>query len=222
MRSEYVACRPRPSILLTGFGAFPGVDTNATAELVPQLAAEARRRFPGHEILEAVLPVEWLLAPQRLQELVRDASPRLALHFGVSSAATGFQIELVGRNLCEARHDAAGKLPVTAQLVASGPAILASTLPAEHIVRRLQRAGLPCCTSNDAGGYLCNALLYHSLTSAHASPEPFLSGFVHLPAGLQTANGAHGEPSACGLSWRDAIAGGIEIIATCLDMQAAA
>ena len=211
---------PRPGILLTGFGPFPGVDSNATAELIPELAAAARTRFPEHEVIGEVLPVEWNQAPQALKRLLGRAKAVLALHFGVAPEVTGFQIELVGRNVRGPRQDATGQLPTCETVVATGPAILVSTLPAERIVARLTRGGFPCCTSNNAGNYLCNALMYHSLTAARARPAPFLSGFIHVPAGLAgrgcTAGGA--SPDAkCALTWSAAVAGSVEIIAACLE-----
>lgn len=202
----------RSSILLTGFGAFPGVEENATAALVPELAVAARARFPQHHVVDEVLPVEWARAPQRLQQLLAESDARLALHFGVSREAHGFQIELTGRNVCEARHDAVGTLPQAAALITGGPDVLASTFPAGRILARLREAGIPCAPSESAGTYLCNALLYHSLVNART--RPFQTGFVHLPASLTPASGAD-----CILSWQDAIAGGIEIIAACLEME---
>ena len=210
---------PRPAILLTGFGAFPGVDSNATAELIPDLAEAARARFPEHEVIGEVLPVEWNRAPQALKHLVGRATV-LALHFGVSPEVTGFQIELVGRNVRGPRQDAMGELPTCEAVVATGPAILASTLPAERIVARLTRGGFPCCTSNNAGNYLCNALMYHSLTAARTLPAPFLSGFIHVPAGLPGKHCPTGRASPdakCALTWSAAVAGSVEIIAACLE-----
>ncbi len=209
----------RPAILLTGFGAFPGVDSNATAELIPELAEAARNRFPEHEVIDEVLPVEWNRAPQALKRLLGRTRAVLALHFGVAPEATGFQIELVGRNVRGPRQDATGELPACEAVVATGPAILASTLPAERIVARLTRGGFPCCTSNNAGNYLCNALMYHSLTAARSLPAPFLSGFIHVPAGLRGKGCPGGAlPDAkCALTWSAAVAGSVEIIAACLE-----
>ena len=211
---------PRPAILLTGFGAFPGIDSNATADLIPELAEAARARFPGHEVIDEVLPVEWNRAPQALKHLLGRARAVLALHFGVSPEVTGFQIELVGRNVRGPRQDATGELPAYETVVASGPAILASTLPAERIVARLTRGGFPCCTSNNAGNYLCNALMYHSLNAASALPAPFLSGFIHVPAGLAGKDcpaGGASPDAKCALTWGAAVAGSVEIIAACLE-----
>ncbi len=207
----------RPKILLTGFGPFPGIEDNATAALVPELAAAARGRFTEHDIIEEVLPVEWQRAPQLLRQLLERNSPVLALHFGVTKRASGFQIELMGRNVCAQRSDAAGELPAAAHVIDAGPETIVSSFPAERIIARLERAGLPCTTSESAGSYLCNALLYHSLASAQALPKPCLTGFVHLPAGLSAA-----AESECLLSWSDALTGGMEIIAACLETETVA
>lgn len=202
----------RPTILLTGFGPFPGVADNATAELVPQLAAAARMRFLGHDVVDAILPVTWTEAPKLVTKLICDHEPALALHFGVAKEARGFRLERTGRNHCAVRHDATGALPDAVHLVADGPAALAATFPVERIISRLERAGVPCSASDDAGGYLCNALLYHSLTEAHARPKPHFVGFVHLPAGLAVV-----EAFDCPLSWDNALRGGLEIIAACIE-----
>ena len=163
----------------------PGLDSNATSELIVELTEAARTRFPDHEVIGEVLPVEWQQAPKVLKRLLTGARAVLALHFGVAPEARGFQIELVGRNLRGARPDACGELPSCEAVIATGPAMLASTLPAERILTRLARGGFPCCTSNNAGNYLCNALMYHSLAAARAQQTPFMSGFVHVPASLQ-------------------------------------
>jgi pyroglutamyl-peptidase len=209
---------PRPTILLTGFGPFPGVDSNATAELVPELIEAARAKFTEHDVVGAILPTEWVAAPQKLGDLLARPGTVLALHFGVSRQAEGFQIELVGRNQCKAVADAAGCMPAAECLLDDGPAELACTLPVERIVQRLTRLGVPVRTSTDAGGFLCNALLYHSLGAAHTLAKPHLVGFVHLPADLvgHGADGRRPRPG-CRLDMPAAVAGSLEIIAACLE-----
>lgn len=207
----------RPTVLLTGFGAFPGIPANATETLVPQLAAAARERFPDYDFVEAVLPVDWQRAPELLQSLLKANAPRLALHFGVSRSAEDFRIERVSRNVCEPRHDACGALPAEVAVVRSGADTLSTTLPIEHIVARLRDIGVPCCTSDDAGAYLCNALLYHSLAAAGTQATPHIAGFVHIPAALAAGACDPAEMVECRLTWPMAVAGGLEIIAACLE-----
>ena len=177
----------RPTVLLTGFGAFPGVAANATETLVPQLASAARERFPDYDIVEAVLPVDWQRAPELLQSLLKANAPRLALHFGVSQGGGGLpdRAALPQRLRAAPRRlrRAAGGVAV----VRSGADTLSTTLPIERIVARLKAIGVPCCTSDDAGAYLCNALLYHSLAAASNQATPHIAGFVHIPAALAAA-----------------------------------
>jgi pyroglutamyl-peptidase len=218
-KPAYLAAMPaRPTVLLTGFGPFPGIADNATALLVPRLAKAAGALFATHHIVGEILPTEWAAAPRRLTGLLERIEAVIVLHFGVSREAEGFQLELIGRNQRASLHDAAGELPASEWVVERGPALLASTLPAERIMARLVRLGLPCRTSGNAGNYLCNALLYHSLATARALPRPYLSGFVHVPASL-AGHGRDGQAPhpECPLDWRTAVAGGLEIIAACLE-----
>jgi pyroglutamyl-peptidase len=208
----------RPAILLTGFGPFPGVPINATAELVPRLSEAAAKQFTDHDVLAEVLPTQWDAAPTRLAAVLGENNVALALHFGVTNDAQGFQIELVGRNEQTQAADAAGRLPSRTCVIETGPALLASTFPAERIVARLVRLDIPCRTSSHAGTYLCNTVLYHSLSAGLACRTPHVAGFVHIPVKL-VGSGADGRDPhpECPLDWSKAISGGLEIIHTCLE-----
>lgn len=211
----------RPTILLTGFGPFPGIPKNATQTLVPRLVKAARPLFPTHDIVGEILPTEWAAAPERLGRLLERVEAVLVLHFGVSQDVQGFQLELISRNLRTALQDGAGELPASERVIETGPELLAATLPAERIAARLLGLGYPCSTSDNAGSYLCNALLYHSLAAARGRPVPHLAGFVHVPASLIGFGGDGQEPhSECPLDWKSALAGGLEIIAACLESSA--
>jgi pyroglutamyl-peptidase len=205
----------RPVILLTGFGPFPTVAANATSVLVPRIAEAARVVLPGIAVEHAILPTEWRSGLDAFAELVARVRPYLALHFGVSSRATGFEIEVRGRNYCSSSADAAGRMPVSSCLSPVGPAVLASTLPVGHIVARLRQRGLPAKVSRDAGGYLCNALLYRSLEIARTLDATPRVGFVHLPSSL-VHKSLRRPDAGCRLDWSDVVDGGVEIIAAAL------
>ena len=205
----------RPTLLLTGFGSFPGVADNATTELVPLLAREAEKRWPGYQFGYAILPTEWRIAPQRVAELIADLRPAVSLHFGVSGKATGFTLEVRGQNLARALPDAAGLFPAARLLSPDAPDYLPATIPVTHALDRLRRSGHPAILSRDAGGYLCNAVLYAALDQARTASWPMRSGFVHLPANLtQRAFPAPG--GGCALTWGRTIEGSLEIIAASL------
>jgi pyroglutamyl-peptidase len=94
-----------------------------------------------------------------------------------------------------------------------------TSLPVQHIVARLRVRGIPAFVSRDAGGYLCNATLYHSLGRAREAPGRRV-GFIHIPATLGRSGAANrGRVGACRLTWEQASAGGLEILAACLGVQ---
>lgn len=194
------------SILLTGFGPFPDVPSNVTAKLVPDLGRRARKQFPAHRIVTRILPTEWHTGPVRLARLLRRESPVLALHFGVATGAAGLRIETVARNACRDAADATGAMPLAPLLSRSGPGDLEATIPTRDIERRLSALGLPAHLSDDAGGYLCNAILYHSLLAACGPGNARLTGFIHIPPDLS------GPP----LTYPDAVRASLEIIRVCL------
>src|SRR3990172_12967156 len=57
---------PRPTILLTGFGPFPGIAKNASALLAAKLGRLAASRFRAHRGGGKVLPPEGGGGPARL------------------------------------------------------------------------------------------------------------------------------------------------------------
>ena len=205
--------RAATRVLITGFGPFPGVPVNASMPLLAELAARAPRLFVGVHLTVAVIATEWLAAPQRLNRLLAESRPDVALHFGVSSRARGFELELRARNACSAVPDASGALPPDDKCDADGAEHLPVSLPVRQIAQRLRRLGIPAFLSRDAGAYLCNAALYHSLRLARAAPRRRV-GFIHIPAAL--ARSAPCRPGACPLGWDAAVLGALEILAGCL------
>jgi pyroglutamyl-peptidase len=207
--------RRRATILLTGFGPFPGVPENASAILVPKLAHLVARRFHSHRVVARILPTEWDAAPQRLAAHYSRERPCLGLHFGVSERATGFVIETLARNVRGDLPDAAGAMPRAPCIVEKGPESLMTNLPADEIVARLGALGLPARVSCDAGAYLCNATLYTALGLAAESRAAPAIGFVHIPVSLER-RAAVARLGDRRLDWEGALAGGLEIIRACL------
>lgn len=198
--------RNSSKILLTGFGPFPGVDVNASATLVQALSGAAHTQFRDAQIHSTVLPVDWRLTKTALREAYAHANPTIALHFGVAQNCSGFRIETRAANACSARPDELGLLPLSHALIDGGEPFRHATFPARKIVTRLTGLGLPATLSDDAGGYLCNAALYHALEPELAA----LTGFIHVPVDL----------SRPPLTFANAVNGGIEIIRVCLEAAA--
>lgn len=205
--------RQRPTVLLTGFGPFPSVPVNASWQLVQRLAPAVRRAFPGYRFEAHMLSTEWHGGTHRLVELLRQTKPVVALHFGVSRKASGFVIETRGYNEHSAVADACGVTPQAGNcLVHDAPATLSAQLPAGLIAQRLRALGLQVEISRDAGRYLCNAALYHSLEIARRQGVGVRAGFIHLPLSIDERRHVGGSR----LTMPRAVIGGLEIIGACL------
>ncbi len=167
------------TVLATGFGAFPGARHNPSADLM--VALERRKaRFAGFGIkLETrVLPVLYAEIAPRLAKLAAEVKPRAILHFGLAGQRKLISIETRAFNRVSlVAPDAGGAQAREFRLVPKGAAILQAHVPAAQILAALRCAGIASYLSRDAGTYLCNAALYHSL----AAPEPPYVGFIHIP-----------------------------------------
>lgn len=168
------------TVLLTGFGPFPGVPANQTKRLVTRLAAIARRRWPGLHVVTLVLPTEWVRAPLAVEAALDRWQPDVALHFGVSGAASSFDVECRALNHARPIRDAAGYLPSASEL-SDGGRHLRGHGHALPLLAGLRRNGHRARLSDDAGGYLCNAVYYHSLRHARLHAPGRVVAFVHIP-----------------------------------------
>jgi pyroglutamyl-peptidase len=175
----------KPNVLVTGFGPFPGVPLNVSGDLAIAIQEAAQRQFPDHAFHSEVLPTEWRRAPERISELYADLAPVLALHFGVAAGARAIRIERLAQNTCRAAADAVGLVPGKSALIDNGAATIAARLPLDAIYRRLLATGVPVELSDNAGGYLCNAVLYHALSHCHAWETKARVGFIHIPRDLE-------------------------------------
>lgn len=226
----------KPAVLLTGFGPFPGVPVNASAALVAELGLRARHAWPDVLITAECLPSEWAGAIHRLNDLLESFSPDVVLHFGVSNDAAGLVVETLARNATCAVADAAGALPQRHCLAEDGADALRVTFDVPAIRERLRRLGLAASLSDDAGDYLCNAVLYHSLFFSRQHKPDMRAGFIHIPDRLHsdhlhtahrqrgTKAGADSGPRqsrrpavGSSLKWQEAISASLEILAVCLE-----
>jgi pyroglutamyl-peptidase len=173
------------TLLLTGFGPFPGVPANPSKRLIARLAEIARRRWPKLHVVTLVLPTEWVRAPLLVEAMLDRWQPDVAVHFGVSGQASGFDIECRALNKARPMRDASGRLPAAPHLDPSGGRHLHATAEAARLIGPLRRAGHVCRLSTDAGGYLCNAVYYHSLRHAQRHAPDRVVAFVHVPRRLR-------------------------------------
>jgi pyroglutamyl-peptidase len=174
------------TILLTGFGPFPGAPINPTQALVRELAG---RRDPGRRnirrdarVVAHVFATSYAAVDRELPALLAREQPRALIMFGLAPGQRHISIEMRARNaLTRAVPDASGHLPATGTIVAGARATLSLRNPAQRLVAAVRAAGMAAARSGNAGSYLCNYLCWRAGEAAERQGGPRLVVFVHVP-----------------------------------------
>ena len=172
---ESDAGAPRPMrLLVTGFGAFPGMPRNPSAAVVAALARYRAYFARKHIALTTqVLPVLYDLCAA----FSPAPAPDVIVHIGVAGRRKQVSLETRAHYRRSARHpDASGRTPSTLRSGDAAHHAIHGGWNARAFAVALSRAGAPAALSRDAGAYVCNALLYRALDSKLA---PAL--FIHIP-----------------------------------------
>lgn len=164
------------TILVTGFGPFPGARYNPTAPLVRRLAAMRRSNFrvAGH-----VFDTAYEAVDRELPALLKKHKPDALLMFGLHSRARTLRVETLARNVLGRVRDASGTVPGSTA-IARGAQHRRMLSPTLRLVRAAKRTGAAATTSRDAGKYLCNYLSWRA-TEAAAGTRPRFAAFIHVP-----------------------------------------
>jgi pyroglutamyl-peptidase len=194
----------RPRLLVTGFGPFPGIPRNPSAEIARRVAASPRWRRLGIAARCLILPTTYAVIDEHLDPALKEA-PDAVLMIGVAGRAARVRIERRAVNRASLLlPDAAGRRPTALTLSDCASARVGRAAPV--MVRAiLRRHAIPCGISQDAGRYLCNAAYYRAL----AAPVPVL--FVHIPNPPRAARRRTGAPMR--LSWEEQLAAALTDVA---------
>jgi len=166
-------------ILLTGFGPFPGVESNPSRFVVETLAAG---RYPGFDLETAVLPVDYVEADDEIRMLVRRHRPDIVLLVGVASKEPVVRLERVALNLDDAAlPDNRGVTRRGEPIVEAAAPAYFSNLPLREIESLLAETGVPVRISNHAGAYLCNHVYFAAMHESERMDPGLQVGFIHIP-----------------------------------------
>jgi pyroglutamyl-peptidase len=170
------------TILITGFGPFPGAPFNPTGALVAELA---RRRIPALRHIRRVAHVfhtSYEAVDRELPALLARERPDALLMFGLAPRRRQIRIETRARNaLTRTVPDASGHVPAAGMITAGARAALSLRAPAQSLVAAVRAAGTPAALSSDAGSYLCNYLCWRAGEAVERDGIPRLVAFVHIP-----------------------------------------
>jgi len=167
------------TVLITGFGPFPGAPVNPTEALVRKLARhrhDGNGRRVGHVFRTSYAAVE-----TELPKLIDLHRPDVILQFGLATRTAHLRIEtraVNSRSVLAADVD--GFAPGTAAIDPAAPAARAGRAPHAALVAAARAAGVPARLSRNAGRYLCNYAYWRALEMSGPAGGPLVQ-FVHVP-----------------------------------------
>jgi pyroglutamyl-peptidase len=168
------------SVLITGFGPFPGAPFNPSGALALRLARRQRPALAGISIATHVFETSYAAVDRDLPRLIEIHRPDVLLMFGLAARSRQVRIETRARNARAAFPDASGRRPMMRSIV-PGAAARDLRLPRQPLLVAARRAGTPVRLSRDAGAYLCNYLCWRALDAAGKPAGPRRVAFVHVP-----------------------------------------
>lgn len=169
------------TVLVTGFGPFPGAPFNPTGPLVERLAQMRRPCLANAKIIAHVFPTSYAAVDRDLPKLLARHKPDALLMFGLAPRAKTIRIETRARNSVSLLPDAGGVARRRLTIAAGGPAAITLPAPARHLLAAVRSTHVQAALSRDAGRYLCNYLCWRAAQAAARPGGPRVAAFIHVP-----------------------------------------
>lgn len=170
-----------PTILITGFGPFPGAPYNPTELLVRQLGRLRRLALHDIKVVTHVFATSYAAVDRELPTLLAQHKPDALLMFGLAARTKHIRVEMRARNALAMLPDATNAALKRHTITPKGPAVQAMTAPMRHLLAAAREARVPTALSRDAGRYLCNYLCWQAAEAVARPNGPRLAAFVHVP-----------------------------------------
>ena len=174
-----------PTILITGFGPFPGAPVNPTTPLVRRLGRLRRPGLNDVRLVGHVFTTSYAAVDRDLPRLIARHTPDALLMFGVTTREKRIRIETRARNALALLPDATNTSLRRHAILPGGPASRSMPMPAARLLAAAKPARVPAYISRDAGRYLCNYICWRG-AEAVAAGGPRLAAFVHVPPLVRT------------------------------------
>jgi pyroglutamyl-peptidase len=167
------------TLLITGFGPFPGAPFNPSGPLARALAKRRRPALEGLTRIVHVFETSYRAVDRELPELLKTHRPDVVLMFGLAARTPYVRIETRARNAKSVLFaDRLGQLPRARAIDAGGPAARLTRAAPGRLLRAARATRVDTRLSRDAGRYLCNYVYWRGLELAADGP---LVQFVHIP-----------------------------------------
>ena len=172
-----------PTILVTGFGPFPGAPFNPTGPLVKLLARQRRPKIIAH-----IFPTSYAAVDRDLPKLIAKHKPDALLMFGLDMKRPALRIETRARNALSRLPDVDGTAQDANAIARGRPAALALPTPSRQLLAAARKMKAPALISRNAGDYLCNYLCWRAAEASRRPGGPRVAAFIHVPKGTKAAS----------------------------------
>ena len=167
------------TILITGFGRFPGAPFNPRAALARAVARRRRPAFADVRRVVHIFETSYAAVDRDLPKLMTQHKPDIVLMFGLAGRTPFVRIETRARNARSVLFpDVTGYQPTTREIVPGRPP-LRGAAPFIRLLAAARARRTPTRLSRDAGRYLCNYVFWRALEASRSGTP--LAQFVHVP-----------------------------------------
>jgi len=170
------------TLLIAGFGHFPGAPSNPSAKLARTLARRRRTAFDGVERVAHVFPTSYAAVDRDLPKLIAKHRPAAVILFGLAGRTRFVRIETQARNAKSVLFpDATGVVPAEARIDTRAPSRRNGFAPFIRLLAAARTTRVDTRLSRDAGRYLCNYAYWRAIEASANDRGPPLVVFVHVP-----------------------------------------
>lgn len=174
------------TVLITGFGRFPGAPFNPSGPLALAVTKRRRPAFDGIRRAVYIFETSYAAVDRDLPKLIAKHRPDIVLMFGLAARTPFVRIETRARNARSILFpDVSGHRPDEGAIARGQPA-LRGAAPFARLLTATRTARVPARTSRDAGRYLCNYVYWRALEASRSGTP--LTQFIHIPP---VANRSH-------------------------------
>ncbi len=175
------------TVLITGFGRFPGAPFNPTERLVHHLMRMRRPALDGIRAVAHVFPTSYAAVDAQLPALVAQHRPDALVMFGLAARTKGMRVEMLARNRATQVFPDVTRTVPKRGTIKLGAGALHGRAPFARLVAAARATGVSARLSRHAGTYLCNYGYWRALEAAAKPHGPAVVVFVHIPNVRRTA-----------------------------------
>lgn len=167
------------TVLITGFGRFPGAPFNPSGPLAHAVGKRQRPAFADLKRVVHIFQTSYAAVDRELPKLLAQHRPDIVLMFGLAGRTPHVRIETRARNARSTLFpDVTGFRPNEREIV-PGKSAQQGPAPFTLLLGASRRARLRSKLSSDAGRYLCNYIYWRALEASRSGTP--LAQFIHIP-----------------------------------------